>query len=258
MCSSDLLTRGELKTAAEFNELVVRAEGTSVVRLKDVGRAEEGVEDYRTTARANGLPTVFLGIVKQSKANTVAVAQGIRGQVSQLEGQVDAGITLRVTYDEAVYVEKAISEVWETLLVAFILVVFIIFVFLRNLRATLIPSVAIPVSIVATFAVLHAFGYSVNILTMLALVLAIGVVVDDAIVVLEAIHRHIEEGLPPLQAAHKAMEEISVAIIAITLSLVAVFIPLAFQSGQTGRLFIEFAVAVCGSVVISAIVALTL
>ncbi len=253
-----ILTRGELKTAAEFNELVVRADGTSVVRLLDVGRAEEGVEDYRTTARANGLPTVFLGIVKQSKANAVAVARGIRAQVAGLEGQIDAGITLRVTYDEAVYVEKAISEVWDTLLVAFLLVVFIIFVFLRNLRATLIPSVAIPVSIVATFAVLHLFGYSINILTMLALVLAIGVVVDDAIVVLEAIHRHIEEGLHPMQAAYKAMEEISVAIVAITLSLVAVFIPLAFQSGQTGRLFIEFAVAVCGSVVISAVVALTL
>ncbi len=253
-----ILTRGELKTAAEFNELVVRADGTSVVRLQDVGRAEEGVEDYRTVARANGLPTVFLGIVKQSKANAVAVARGIRSQVAALEGQLAAGITLRVTYDEAVYVEKAISEVWETLLIAFLLVVFIIFVFLRSLRATLIPAVAIPVSIVATFAVLHLFGYSVNILTMLALVLAIGVVVDDAIVVLEAIHRHIEEGLPPLQAAHKAMEEISVAIVAITLSLVAVFIPLAFQSGQTGRLFIEFAVAVCGSVTISALVALTL
>jgi hydrophobe/amphiphile efflux-1 (HAE1) family protein len=229
-----------------------------VVRLRDIGRAEAGVEDYRTVARAMGKPTVFVGVVKQSKANTVAVAKGIKAQVAQLRDQVPAGVLLTATYDESVYVEKAVDEVWETLLIAFLLVVFIIFIFLRNLRATLIPTVAIPVSIIGTFAILHAFGYSVNILTMLALVLAIGVVVDDAIVVLEAIHRHIEEGMAPMQAAYKAMEEISVAIIAITLSLVAVFLPLAFQSGQTGRLFVEFAVAVAGSVVISAIVALTL
>jgi len=253
-----ILTRGELKSADEFNELSIRADGTSVVRLRDIGRAEAGVEDYRTVARAMGKPTVFVGVVKQSKANTVAVAKGIKAQVAQLRDQVPAGVLLTATYDESVYVEKAVDEVWETLLIAFLLVVFIIFIFLRNLRATLIPTVAIPVSIIGTFAILHAFGYSVNILTMLALVLAIGVVVDDAIVVLEAIHRHIEEGMAPMQAAYKAMEEISVAIIAITLSLVAVFLPLAFQSGQTGRLFVEFAVAVAGSVVISAIVALTL
>jgi multidrug efflux pump len=157
-----------------------------------------------------------------------------------------------------VFVEKAISEVWQTLAVAFGLVVLIIFVFLRNVRSTLIPAVAIPVSIIGTFAVLQAFGFSVNILTMLALVLAIGVVVDDAIVVLEVIYRHIEEGMPPLKAAFKGMEEISFAVIAITISLVAVFAPLAFQKSTTGRLFIEFAAAVCGSVVISAFVALTL
>lgn len=253
-----ILTRGELKSANEFNELVIRAEGTTLVRLRDVGRAEEGVEDYRTVARAGGKPTVFLGIVKQSKANTVAVARGIKAQLEQVRPTLPAGITATATSDESIYVEKAVNEVWETLLIAFLLVVFIIFVFLRNLRATLIPSVAIPISIIATFSVLYAFGYSVNILTMLALVLAIGVVVDDAIVVLEAIHRHIEEGLPPMQAAYKAMEEISVAIVAITLSLVAVFLPLAFQSGQTGRLFVEFAVAVAASVTISAFVALTL
>jgi len=200
-----ILTRGELKSADEFNELSIRADGTSVVRLRDIGRAEAGVEDYRTVARAMGKPTVFVGVVKQSKANTVAVAKGIKAQVAQLRDQVPAGVLLTATYDESVYVEKAVDEVWETLLIAFLLVVFIIFIFLRNLRATLIPTVAIPVSIIGTFAILHAFGYSVNILTMLALVLAIGVVVDDAIVVLEAIHRDIEEGMAPLQAAYKAV-----------------------------------------------------
>ncbi len=251
-------TRGELKTAAEFDELVIRNEGANLVRLREIGRAEEGAEDYRTIARANGKPCIFLGIVKQSKANTVSVAQGIKAELAALKPTLPEGVDMYVGYDTSTYVEHAISEVWGTLGLAFLLVVFIIFVFLRNVRSTLIPSVAIPVSLIGTFALLYLLGYSVNILTMLALVLSIGVVVDDAIVVLEAIYRHVEEGMPPMKAAYKAMEEISFAIIAITVSLVAVFLPLAFQRSTTGRLFIEFAVAVAGSVIISAFVALTL
>ena len=253
-----ILTRGELKTAEEFNSLVIRTEGTTLVRLRDIGRAEAGAEDYRTIARALGKPCVFLGVVKQAKANTVTVAQGVRAELAAMGPSLPEGAELSVAYDASVYVEKAISEVWETLAIAFGLVVLIIFVFLRNLRSTLIPAVAIPVSLIGTFALLQLFGYSVNILTMLALVLSIGVVVDDAIVVLEAIFRHVEEGMTPLAAAQKAMEEISFAVIAITLSLIAVFTPLAFLKGTTGRLFIEFAVAVAGSVAISAFVALTL
>ncbi len=253
-----IMTRGELKTAVEFNELVIRSEGGTLVRLRDIGYAEEGVEDYRTLARSMGKPCVFVGVVKQAKANTVAVAQGIRREVKALNPTLPTGCELYVGYDTSKYVEKAIGEVWETLAMAFALVVLIIFMFLRNFRSTIIPSVAIPVSLVGTFAILYAFGYSVNILTMLALVLSIGIVVDDAIVVLEAIYRHIEEGMKPLPAAIKAMEEISFAVIAITVSLVAVFTPLAFQKSTTGRLFIEFAVAVSGSVIISAFVALTL
>src|SRR6266496_506137 len=251
-------TRGELKTAEEFNDLVIRTEGATLVRMRDIGRAEGGAEDYRTIARFRGKPCVFLGVVKQAKANTVTVAQGIRGEIDLIRPTLPQGCDLRVAYDSSVYVEKAIKEVWETLGIAFLLVVLIIFVFLRNFRSTIIPAVAIPVSIVGTFAILYAFGYSVNILTMLALVLTIGIVVDDAIVVLEAIYRHIEEGMAPMKAAFKAMEEISFAVIAITISLVAVFAPLAFQKSTTGRLFIEFAMAVSGAVVISAFVALTL
>jgi multidrug efflux pump len=251
-------TRGELRTAEEFNDLVVRAEGTTLVRLRDIGRAEEGAEDDRTIARARGKPCVFLGVVKQAKANTVAVAQGIRAEIAALQPTLPEGCDLWVAYDSSIYVEKAITEVWETLGIAFLLVVLVIFVFLRNLRSTIVPAVAIPVSVVGSFAMLYAFGYSVNILTMLALVLSIGIVVDDAIVVLEAIYRHVEEGMTPMRAAFKAMEEISFAVIAITISLVAVFTPLAFQKSTTGRLFIEFALAVSGAVVISAFVALTL
>jgi len=251
-------TRGELKSAAEFNELVIRSDGANLVKLRDIGRAEEGAEDYRTIARARGKPCVFFGIVKQAKGNTVSVAQAIRAEVEAIKPTLPAGCDLWVAFDSSIFVEKAISEVWDTLAIAFGLVVLIIFVFLRNVRSTIIPAVAIPVSLIGAFAVLYFLGYSINILTMLALVLAIGVVVDDAIVVLEAIYRHIEEGMPPVKAAFKAMEEISFAVIAITISLVAVFAPLAFQKSTTGRLFVEFAAAVCGSVIISAFVALTL
>ena len=250
--------RGELKTPAEFNNLVVRNEADKLVRLRDIGEARPGVENERTVARNNGRPCIFLGIVKQSKANTVEVANGIKAEVERLKPTLPVGIEMVYNYDESIFVAKAISEVWETLAIAFVLVVIIIWLFLGSMRTTIIPAVAIPVSIVGTFAILHAFGYSVNTLTMLALVLSIGVVVDDAIVVLENIHRHIENGMKPMDAAKKGMDEIAFAVIAITISLVAVFLPLAFQTSATGRLFIEFAVAVAGSVVVSAFVALTL
>ncbi|MFN7138192.1 MAG: efflux RND transporter permease subunit, partial [Limisphaerales bacterium] len=251
-------TRGELKTAEEFNQLVLKSDGARIVRLRDVGIAREGVENERTIARNNGRPCIFLGIVKQSKANTVAVARDIKAEVEKIRPTLPAEMEMVYNYDESIYVERAINEVWETLIIAFILVVLVIYLFLRDVRSTFIPAIAIPVSILATFLVLNWLGYSINILTMLALVLAIGIVVDDAIVVLENIYRHIEAGMKPMDAAFKAMDEISFAILAITFALVAVFLPLAFQTSATGRLFVEFAVAVAGSVIISAFVALTL
>ncbi|MBI5772124.1 MAG: efflux RND transporter permease subunit [Verrucomicrobia bacterium] len=251
-------TRGELKTAEEFNQLVVKNDGVKIVRLRDIGEARAGVENERTIARNNGRPCIFLGIVKQSKANTVEVARAVKEEIERVKPTLPAGIEMVFNYDESIYVEKAIHEVWGTLGTAFLLVVIIIWLVLGDVRSTLIPAVAIPVSIIGTFAILHFFGYSVNLLTMMALVLAIGVVVDDAIVVLENIHRHIEAGMKPLAAAKQGMEEIAFAVITITLSLVVVFLPLAFLKGATGRLFIEFAVAICGSVVVSAFVALTL
>jgi multidrug efflux pump len=251
-------TRGELKTADEFNRLVIQQDGVKIVRLRDIGEAREGVENMRTIARANGKPCIFLGVIKQSKANTVEVAKGVRAEIEELKSTLPAGVEFNTSYDESVYVERAIEEVWGTLLIAFLLVVLVIYLFLKDVRSTIIPVVAIPVSIIATFTILYLLGYSVNILTMLALVLAIGVVVDDAIVVLENIYRHIELGQPPMKAAFKAMDEIAFAVVAITVALVAVFLPVAFQTSATGRLFIEFAVAVAGSVVISAFVALSL
>ncbi|HAV62656.1 MAG TPA: hypothetical protein DCY13_09850 [Verrucomicrobiales bacterium] len=251
-------TRGELKEAEEFNRLVLRTDGDRIVRLRDIGYAAAGVENERTMARNRGKPCIFLGIVKQSKANTVQVAQGIKRELESIKPLLPAGIDVDVNYDESVFVEKAINEVWFTLGLAFLLVMFVIYVFLHNVRATLIPAISIPVSIVATFAVLYFMGFSINILTMLALVLAIGIVVDDTIVVLENISRHIEEGMKPLEAAFAGMKEIKFAVIATTVALVAVFVPLAFQTSATGRFFVEFAVAICAAVVVSTFVALSL
>ena len=251
-------TQGELKTVAQFNQLVIRQDRDRFVRLRDIGYAAEGVENERTGARNNGKPCIFLGVVKQSKANSVSVSHGIRDQLELVRPTLPDGIEMVVNYDESNFVEDSIREVWFTLAFAFLLVVTVIYVFLHNFRATLVPAVAIPVSIVASFAVMHLMGYSINILTLLALVLSIGIVVDDAIVVLENIHRHIEEGLSPFQAALKGMKEITFAVIATTVALVAVFIPLAFQSSTTGRLFVEFAIAMVAAVVVSTFVALSL
>jgi hydrophobe/amphiphile efflux-1 (HAE1) family protein len=253
-----LQTRGQLKDPDAFNKLVIRQEADRVIRLSDIGRAEEGVEDLRSIARFRGKPAVGLGIVRQSTANTIDVAAGVKARMETILPQLPDGIEIAFPYDESVYVEKAITEVFETIGIAFLLVVLTIFFFLRNLRSTLIPTLSVPVSVISTFGVLYLLGFSINIFTLLALVLAIGIVVDDAIVVLENVYRHIEAGKRPFEAAILTMREIAFAIVTITLSLVAVFLPLAFIGGVTGRLLIEFAVALSVAVICSAFVALTL
>lgn len=251
-------TKGELKTEEEFNKLVIREEGANLIRLHDIGRAEKGVEDERTVARYTSKPAIGLGIIKQSKSNTIQVAKGIKAEMKRLASTMPEGFEYFIAYDESVYVERAIREVWITLGVAFILVIITIFLFLRNVRATLIPGISIPVAIIGTFALLSLLGFSINIVTMMALILTIGVVVDDSIVVLENIYRHIEEGMEPMEAAFQGMREIVFAVIATTMALVAVFLPMALQTSLTGRLFIEFAIALAGSVVISSFIALSL
>ena len=251
-------TRGQLLTSTEFERLVIRQEGDRIVRLRDVGKAREGVEDERAIARFRGKPSIGLGVVRQSTANTLEVAQGVKDRLDEIAPQLPEGIEISFPYDESIYIETAVSEVFKTLGIAFILVVLTIFFFLRNIRSTIIPALSVPVSVVATFGVMYVLGFSINIFTLLALVLAIGIVVDDAIVVLENIYRHIEEGLKPFDAAIMTMREIAFAIVTITLSLVAVFLPLAFIGGLTGRLLIEFAVALSVAVICSAFVALTL
>ncbi len=252
-------TLGELKTPVEFAELTVSNVEGQPIKLKDIGRVELGPEDDRSALRFNGTQAVAIGIVRQSKANLIEVADAVIAELPAIQAALPPGITIERAFDGSVFVKRSITEAEETLIVAAVLVVIIIFVFLRNLRATIIPAFAIPASIISTFAVMYFLGFSINNLTLLALTLAIGIVVDDAIIVLENAYRHQEElGEDPETAAINGTREIAFAVIATTISLVAVFTPLAFLQGNTGRLFNEFGIAVAGSVVISGFVALTL
>ncbi len=251
-------TLGKLGRPEEFEDLIIAYRNGAPVRLRELARVELGVEVEQTIARFNGRPAVGLGIVKQSEANTVEVADLVKEELERIQPGLPPDIRVQLAYDSSVYVRRSILEVKETIFIAFALVLLIMLAFLRNFRATLIPLVAVPVSLVGTFLILNLCGYSINILTLLAMVLAVGVVVDDAIVVLENIFRHIEDGMTPMEAAMRGVREITTAVVAITITLVAVFLPIAFQSGTTGVLFREFAVATAGSVVISAFVALTL
>ncbi|MEE8246292.1 MAG: efflux RND transporter permease subunit, partial [Alphaproteobacteria bacterium] len=251
-------TESGLKTPEEFRKIVVKDDAGYLVRLGEVARVEVGAEDDRSELRANGRNAVGLGVVKQSKANTLDVANGIREVVEILRPTLPEGMGLDVSYDKSLFISQSIKEVFIALSIAFSLVLAVIFFFLRSFRATIIPVVAIPVSVIAAFIVLAALDYSVNVLTLLALVLAIGLVVDDAIVVLENIHRHIEDGEPPLLASVRGARQIAFAVIATTLVLVAVFIPISFLEGNTGRLFREFGVAVAAAVIFSSFVALSL
>ena len=250
---------GELKTPDEFADLVVSNQGGQMIRLREVAKVELGPEDERSMLRYDQVPAVAVGVIRQSKANLVEVADAIRAELPTIQAALPPGVKLIPAFDGSVFVKRSIQEAEETLLIAGALVVLIIFVFLRNLRATVIPALAIPTSIVATFGVMYFLGFSINNLTLLALTLAIGIVVDDAIIVLENAYRHQEElHEEPETAAVNGTREIAFAVIATTISLIAVFTPLAFLKGNTGRLFNEFGIAVAGAVAVSGFVALTL
>ncbi len=251
-------SRGDLVTAAEFGAIVVAGAGDQVVRLRDVADVVVGPEDERTAMRYNGQPALGLGVAKQSKASTLAVAAEVRRALPAMREYLAPGMRLEVAYDSSQFISESIHEVKDTLLIAGALVVLVILLFLKSVRATIIPVLAIPVSIVGTATAALALGYTVNILTLLALVLAIGLVVDDAIVVLENVHRHMEMGKPRRRAAVDATREIGFAIVSTTITLVAVFIPLSFLTGTVGRLFREFGISVAVAVLISGFVALTL
>jgi len=256
--SLSILARGRMDQPEQYANLIVRESADSPIRLRDVATVEIGPEVEETIARFKGEPAVGLGVVKQSDANAVQVAKRVRAELEIIRPTLPSDVKVDIPYDSSLYVEDAIHEVVVTLGISCLLVIVLIFFFLHDARATIIPAAAIPISILGTFALLYLLDYSVNILTLLALVLAIGIVVDDAIVVLENIIRHIEEGMKPFDASLLAMKEITGAVLAITASLIVVFLPIAFQSGTTGILFREFAIALAGSVAISAFVALTL
>jgi multidrug efflux pump len=251
-------TRGELTTPDEFGLIIVSQKANDLVRLQDVAEVSVGAEDERTVARYNGEPAVGLGIVKQSKASTVDVAAAVRDALPELSALLPGGMKLDVAYDSSTFIVDSINEVMDSLIIAMCLVVLVVLAFLKSFRATAIPSIAIPISIMGALAAAFFSGFTINILTLLALVLAIGLVVDDAIVVLENIYRHMEMGKTRFQAALDGSKEIGFAVIATTITLVAVFIPLAFLKGSVGRLFNEFGVSLGVAVLVSGFVALTL
>ena len=258
-----VLSETDLRTPAQFGEIIVsngRTDGTSdyLVRLKDVARVELGSEEDRSRARFNGRDAVPLGLIKQAIANPLDISSALKEMLPSIQSTLPAGVKVDIAYDTTIFIEKSIDEVYVTIGEAVLLVVLVIFLFLRSWRATLIPLLTIPVSLIGAFALMDMFGFTINTLTLLAMVLAIGLVVDDAIVMLENIFRHVEEGMPPMEAALQGSKEIGFAIVAMTLTLVAVYVPLAFSTGRTGKLFVEFALTLAGAVLVSGFTALTL
>jgi len=248
----------DLQTVAQFQQIVIANVRGYPVRLQDVAQVAVGPSAERVSARFNGQTSLTIGVTRQSTANPLDLSQAVRQEIERLNQTLPTGMKLTVSYDTSVFIERSIASVYTTVVEAIVLVVLVIFVFLRNLRASLIPIVTIPVSLIGAFALMYLFGFSINTLTLLAMVLAIGLVVDDAIVMLENIYRHVEHGMPRVQAARQGAREIGFAVVAMTLTLVAVYAPLAFATGRTGRLFIEFALALAGAVLVSGFIALTL
>ena len=252
--------RRSFRTADDFSRLVLaRGDDGYLVRLGDVARVERGAAEDRLFFRGNGVPMVGIGIIKQSTANTLAVATAARAEVERITPTLPDGMAIKQSYDSSVFIEGAIREVFKTLAIAIALVIAVIYLFLGGVRAMLVPAVTVPVSLVATFSVLLWLDFSINIITLLALVLAIGLVVDDAIVVLENIHRRMEEyGESRLVAAYRGTRQVGFAVVATTVVLVAVFVPIAFLQGDVGRLFSEFALTMAAAVSFSSFVALSL
>lgn len=246
------------QSAEDFQKLIIAQQDNYLVRLGDIAKIEKAAIEKRTMYRGNGVSMVGLGIIKQSKGNTIDVAQGAIELAERLAPNLPPGMEIINSYDTSVFIRGAIKEVYSTLFLAIILVVAVIYLFLGSARAVLIPAVTVPVSLIATFIVLHMFGFSINLLTLLALVLAIGLVVDDAIVVLENVYRRIEEGESPLSAAFNGTRQVGFAVIATTMVIVAVFAPITFVEGDLGRLFTEFAVTMSAAVIFSTFVAVTL
>ncbi|HEY5459047.1 MAG TPA: multidrug efflux RND transporter permease subunit [Sphingomicrobium sp.] len=253
-------TQGRFRTADEFSNIVIRSDPTTgaITRLRDVARVELGASDYGVNAYLSGTDSIILGITQRPGTNALAAAEGVKAQLKDAAKSFPKGLEYRIIWNPTEFISESMTAVQETLLEAMLLVVLVIIVFLQSWRAAVIPIVAIPVSLIGTFAVLAGLGYSLNTLSMFGLVLAIGIVVDDAIVVVENVERNLEHGLSPSEASHRSMDEVSAALVAIGVVLIAVFVPTTFLTGITGEFYRQFAVTIASSTVISLLLSLTL
>ncbi|MFH0752971.1 MAG: efflux RND transporter permease subunit [Candidatus Omnitrophota bacterium] len=258
MVTADLTAATGLHSVAEFRQLIIKSAGGAIVRLEDVAKVTLGSEDYDTTVAFDGETAVFIGIKVSPSANLLTVIAGVRKAFPEIAAQLPEGLEGRIIYDATNYINSSIHEVVKTLVESLLIVTLVIFLFLGSFRSVIIPAVAMPLSLVGALFMMLIFGYTINLLTLLALVLAIGLVVDDAIIVVENIHRHIEDGMAPMNAALQGARELANPIIAMTIVLVAVYVPIGFMGGLTGALFTEFAFTLVGAVTVSAVVALTL
>jgi len=250
--------KGEFSKVHDFNDLVVTYYNGAPVRIRDIGKAEDGMQEKRTVVRFNGVSAVGLGIQKQSGTNTVEVVNRVKKELENIKKTLPPGMEIGIAFDQSTFINRSINEVQHHLIFGGFLAVLAVFIFLQNVRTTLISAVALPVSVIATFALLRAFGFTFNNMTMLALSLSIGILIDDAIIVIENIHRHIEDGMAPAEAASFATSEIGLAVMATTFAIVAIFLPVAFMKGIIGRFFLQFALTVVFAVLVSLIVSFTL
>ncbi len=254
-----VLSQTDLATPQQFENIIIRsAEKGQLIRLKDLARVEYGPKEERQIARFNNKSTIALGVIKQSVANPIEISGAIDAAIPEIQKTLPEGMNIEKAYDSSIFIRESLAAVQRTIIEAVLFVMAVIFLFLRSARATLIPLATIPISLIGALSMMYFFGFSINTLTLLALVIAIGLVVDDAIVVLENIHRHMEQGKTRLQASIQGVREISFAVVAMTLTLAAVFAPIGFTPGRTGKLFVEFAFTLAAAVLVSGIVALTL
>ena len=252
-----LRTMGQMHTAEEFNNIILKKNGRDVIRISDIGRAELGPADLKSYMKMNGIPMVGVAVIPQPGANHIEIADAVYARMKQMEKDLPEDIEYTYSFDNTKFIRASIEEVKTTIYEAFILVIIIIFLFLRDWRVTLVPCIVIPVSLIGAFFVMYVAGFSINVLTMLAIVLSVGLVVDDAIVMTENIYIRIEKGMRPIRAGIEGSKEIFFAVISTTITLIAVFMPIVFMEGTSGRLFREFSFVVAGSVVISSFAALT-
>ena len=250
-------TLGLMHTAEEFNNLILKEDGNRIVRFSDIGRAELGPADIKSYMKMNGVPMVGIVVIPQPGANHIQIADAVYERMEKMQKDLPEDVHYSYGFDNTKFIRASINEVKQTVYEAFILVIIIIFLFLRDWRVTLVPCIVIPVSLIGAFFVMYLAGFSINVLSMLAIVLAVGLVVDDAIVMTENIYVRIEKGMPPKEAGIEGAKEIFFAVISTTITLVAVFFPIVFMDGTTGRLFREFSIVVSGSVIISSFAALT-